>query len=168
MKTIHSLLHDTRRLSLLALLALASSLGCSDGQPSATEETGEAMLSVGTIPEDVACIRVSVVGELRSVVKDFAVIPGGSLAEPLSGLPVGKDVFSANAYSQACESVTKSTAPMWLSDEKTVNVAQGKSTSVTLALYKNGRARVSVEFADQEDGGTDAGVSPDGGGTPGS
>ena len=80
---------------------------------------------------------------------------------------MGKDVFSANAYSQACESVTKSTAPMWLSDEKTVNVAQGKSTSVTLALYKNGRAKVSVEFADQEDGGTDAGASPDGGANPG-
>lgn len=167
MKPIHSSLFNTRRLSLLALLACAPSLGCEHGQSPAVEETGEAMLSVGTIPDDVACIRVTVAGEFRSVVKDFAVIPGGTLAEPLSGLPVGKDVFSANAYSQACEDVSKSTAPMWLSDEKTANVAQGKSTSVTLALYKNGRAKVSVEFADQEDGGTDAGASPDGGENPG-
>jgi hypothetical protein len=86
------------------------------------------------------------------------------LAEALTGLPVGSVVFSANAYSQACGSVSKSTVPMWLSDPKTVNLVQGKSSSVTLTLYKNGRAKVSVEFADQEDGGTDAGASPDGGG----
>jgi hypothetical protein len=67
-------------------------------------------------------------------------------------------VFSANAYSQDCTSVTKSTVPMWLSDQKTVTITQGKSSSVTLTLYKNGRAKVTVDFADQEDGGTDAGV----------
>ena len=115
------------------------------------------------LPDGIACIRVSVVGEFRSVVTDYAVTPGVALVESLSGLPVGKDAFSANAYSQDCDSVTKSTAPMWLSDEKSVNIAQGKSSSVTLVLYKNGRAKVTVEFADQEDGGTDAGKSPDGG-----
>jgi hypothetical protein len=77
----------------------------------------------------------------------------------LTGLPVGAVVFSANAYSGACSTVTKSTIPMWLSDEKTVTIAQGKSSSVTLTLYKNGRAKVTVEFADQEDGGTDAGAT---------
>jgi hypothetical protein len=54
---------------------------------------------------------------------------------------------------------------MWISDEKTVNLVQGRSSSVTLTLYKNGRAKVTVEFADQ-DGGTDARPtgSVDGGG----
>ena len=60
------------------------------------------------------------------------------------------------AYSQVCTSVTKSTVPTWLSDEKKVTLVQGKSSSVTLTLYKNGRAKVTVDFADQEDGGTDA------------
>lgn len=166
MNTIRKSFHQARHLSLLAVLALGPSPGCDHGQV-APEETGEAMLSVDLIPDNVACIRVSVVGEFRSVVSDFAVTPGGSLSQALSGLPVGKDVFSANAYSQACASVTKSTAPMWLSDEKTVNVAQGKSSSVTLTLYKNGRAKVAVEFADQEDGGTDAGSASDGGGNAG-
>jgi hypothetical protein len=145
-----------------AVTALLSAPGCDDHRTDATE-TGEVMLSVGTIPEDVACVRVTVAGEFRSVVSDFAVVPGDALAEALSGLPVGKDVFSANAYSQDCDSITKSTVPMWLSDEKTANVAQGKSSSVTLTLYKNGRAKVTVEFADQEDGGTDAGTAADGG-----
>jgi hypothetical protein len=119
------------------------------------------MLSVGTIPDNVACVIVTVAGEFRTVVHDFDVAPGNTLAEALTGLPVGAVVFSANAYSQACSSVTKSTTPMWLSEEKTANLVQGKSTSVTLTLYKNGRAKVTVEFADQEDGGIDAGGSVD-------
>jgi hypothetical protein len=72
---------------------------------------------------------------------------------------VGAVVFSANAYAAACDSVTKSTIPMWISDEKTVNLVLGRSSSVTLTLFKNGRAKVSVEFADQEDAGTDSGAS---------
>jgi len=148
------LAHLTAR---LALVTLAICPGCGHDQHDSTE-SGEAMLSVGTIPNDVACIRVSVVGDVRSVEDDFDVVPGDTLSQALTGLPVGEDVFSANAYSQDCASVTKSTVPMWLSDQKTVNVAQGKSSSVTLTLYKNGRAKVTVEFADQEDGGTDAGA----------
>jgi hypothetical protein len=148
--------------TLLTLLALVPA--CHDDATAPVEaETGEAMLSVGTIPENVACIRVTVTGEFRSVVADFAVVPGDTLVQALSGLPVGADVFSANAYSQACDAVSKSTAPMWLSEEKTVNIAQGKSSSVTLTLVKNGRAKVSVEFADQDDGGTDASAAVDGG-----
>ncbi|MBN2574069.1 MAG: hypothetical protein JXP73_05840 [Deltaproteobacteria bacterium] len=151
------------RLAVALLLAgpLAAA-GCDDDQADPIE-SGEAMLSIDTIPDGIACIRVNVVGEFRSVVSDYVVTPGVALVESLSGLPVGKDVFSANAYSQDCDSITKSTAPMWLSDEKSVNIAQGKSTSVTLTLYKNGRAKVTVEFADQEDAGTDAGPSSDGG-----
>jgi hypothetical protein len=80
---------------------------------------------------------------------------------------VGAVVFSANAYAATCDSVTKSTIPMWISDEKTVDLVQGRSASVTLTLYKNGRAKVTVEFADQEDGGTDSGTSADAGAAAG-
>jgi hypothetical protein len=156
--------HRLRRAHLAAALLPALLLvaaGCDNDQADPTE-SGQAMLSIGTIPDDVACIRVSVTGEFRQVVKDYAVTPGTTLVESLSGLPVGQDVFSANAYVQVCDSVTGSTAPMWLSEEKTVSIKQGKSSSVTLTLYKNGRAKVTVEFADQEDGGTDAG-NPAGG-----
>jgi hypothetical protein len=166
MTTNQNTFHPVHLSALLTLLALAPSSGCEHDQASPTE-TGEAMLSVGTIPDNVACIRVSVVGEFRSVVSDLPVVPGDTLVQALSGLPVGRDVFSANAYSQDCTSITKSTVPMWLSDEKTVTVAQGKSSSVTLTLYMNGRAKVTVEFADQEDGGSDAGNSPDGGANAG-
>ncbi len=145
----------------MGMAALLSAAGCD--KPPAQTESGEVMLSVGTIPDDVTCVRVTASGEFRQVVTDFDVVPGATLSQALSGLPVGKVLFSANAYAQACASATKSTAPTWLSDEKSVNLTQGKSSSVTLTLYKNGRAKVTVEFADQEDGGSDAHASADGG-----
>jgi hypothetical protein len=124
------------------------------------------MLSLATIPEDVNCVRVTITGAFRDVVSDFDVAPGDSLSEAFTGLPVGSVVFSADAYASACASVAKSTIPMWVSEDKTVNVVQGRSSSVTLTLYKNGRAKVTVDFADQEDGGVDGGStggSADGG-----
>ena len=151
------------RLSVLCyLVALAPSLGCDSNQPGPTE-TGDIMLSVPNLPDDVACIRVSIAGEFRSVVNDFDVAPGDTLAQSFSGLPVGAVVFSANAYAQACASVTSSTVPMWISEDKTVTVVQGKSATVTLVLLKNGRAKVTVQFGDQDDGGSDAQTNPDGG-----
>ena len=153
-------------LCLTAALALLTSPGCDNDHAAQPDENGQAFLSVDTIPDDVTCVRVTAAGEFRSSVSDFDVVPGATLSQALTRLPVGAVVFSANAYSAACDSVTKSTIPMWISDEKTVNLVQGKSSSVTLTLYKNGRAKVTVEFADQEDGGTDSGTAD--GGAPAS
>lgn len=145
--------------TFLTLLCPIAS-GCDESSPGI--ESGQVLLSLAAIPDNVSCVRVTATGEFRSAVTDFDVVPGEALTEALTGLPVGSVVFSANAYAGACSTVTKSTAPLWLSDEKTVTIVQGKSTSVTLTLYKNGRAKVTVEFADQEDGGAGGGTA-DGG-----
>jgi hypothetical protein len=153
---------------LAAPLALLFAVaGCDDGQGTQPDEDGQAMLSLAAIPDNVTCIRVTAAGEFRSSVSDFDVVPGDTLTQALTKLPVGAVVFSANAYAATCDSVTKSTIPMWISDEKTVDLVQGRSASVTLTLYKNGRAKVTVEFADQEDGGTDSGTSADAGAAAG-
>lgn len=157
MNSTHNFFHSVSFSTFLAA-ALLLSPGCDDDQAANADESGQALLSLDAIPDNVSCVRVTVAGEFRSSVSDFDVVPGDTLSQALTGLPVGAVVFSANAYSAACTSVTKSTVPMWLSDEKTVNLVQGKSSSVTLTLYKNGRAKVTVEFADQEDGGTDSGT----------
>jgi hypothetical protein len=167
MKPSPNFFRSTRLSTLLALssLALVASPGC-DGNQASQVEGGKILLSLATIPENVNCVRVTVTGAFRDVVSDFDVAPGDSLSQAFTGLPVGSVVFSADAYASACASVTKSTIPMWVSEDETVNVAQGRSSSVTLTLYKNGRAKVTVEFADQEDGGTDSGStggSADGG-----
>jgi hypothetical protein len=163
-----SFLRSVRCSAPVAALGLIFCLGC-DKSPSGKDEGGEILFNLATIPESVTCVRVTVTGDYREVVRDFDVSPGDTLSEAFSGLPVGAVVFSASAYPTDCASVTKSTVPTWISDQKTVNVVQGKSSSVTLALYKNGRAKVTVEFADQEDGGTDAGSAarPADGGTRG-
>jgi len=143
----------------LALLTTMASTGCDNDHANQPEETGQVMLSVPEIPDDVTCVRVTAAGEFRSSVNDFDVVPGTTLTQSLTKLPVGAVVFSADAYAATCDSVTKSTNPIWLSEEKTVNLVLGRSASLTLTLYKNGRAKVTVEFADQEDGGTDASTS---------
>ncbi len=158
-----------RNVSFSIILAAVSLLvpGCDHNQGAGADESAQALLSLAPIPDNVTCVRVTVAGDFRSSVNDFDVVPGDTFSQALTGLPVGAVVFSANAYAAACTSVTKSTIPMWISDEKTVNLVQGKSSSVTLTLYKNGRAKVSVEFADQEDGGTDSGAAGSvDGGTP--
>jgi hypothetical protein len=152
-------------LGFLVLLLVAHAVACDDGhqgQERSAVEDGQAMLSVGTIPENVSCVIVTVTGEFRSVEQGFDVLPGDTLSQALTGLPVGSVVFAANAYAKACADVSKSTSPMWISEDKTVNLVQGKNSSVTLTLIKNGRAKVTVEFADQEDGGTRAGANRDG------
>jgi hypothetical protein len=152
--------------ALLGFFVLAHVVACDDGhrgQEPANVEDGQALLSVGTIPESVTCVIVTVSGEFRSAERGFDVVPGDTLSQTLTGLPVGSVVFSANAYAKACADVTKSTSPTWISEDKIVTLVQGKSSSVTLTLIKNGRAKVTVEFADQEDGGTDARSGRDGG-----
>jgi hypothetical protein len=93
---------STRYAATFALLATLAGAGCDGDLPPQPEETGRAMLSLGTIPEDVNCVRVTAAGEFRSSVSDFDVVPGDTLAEALTGLPVGAVVFSANAYAGAC------------------------------------------------------------------
>lgn len=150
--------------ALAVSMAVSMSVGCDSnrqggpGSPAEVEENGQALLTVGTIPDDVTCVIVTVAGDARTAARSFDVQGGDTLSESLTGLPVGAVVFSADAYAQACSTVTKSTSPTWLSEDKDVTLVQGKSSSVTLTLYKNGRAKVSVQFADQEDGGTDAGA----------
>jgi hypothetical protein len=166
MKAHRNIFTVSRISALLGFFVLGPTVGCDGGQHAQeadNQEEGQALLSVGTIPDNVACVIVTVAGEFRSAVRSFAVAPGDTLSSALTALPVGSVVFTANAYSQDCDSVTKSTAPMWISEDKTVSLVQGRSSSVTLTLIKNGRAKVTVEFADQEDGGTDAGGSRDGG-----
>lgn len=165
--TTHRSVFSLARISaLLGFLALAQTAGC-DGNRSSpgAQPGGRAMINLGIVPDSIACVRVTAAGDDRSVVRDFAVQPGDSVSDTLTGLPIGSVTFSAGAYSQDCASVTKSTVPTWISDEKTVTIAEGKSASVSLTLYQNGRAKVTVAFADAPDAGADAGSRRDAGAT---
>ena len=143
----------------LFTLSLFPLLGCDDSSAGSKPQLVEQVaLHIENVPADVACVRITASSTDRQVVRDVAVTLGQSVTESFSGLPIGTVVFQAAAYSQTCDSVTKSTVPSWISDEVSATVSLARSASVSLTLYPNGRAKVSVGFDLRVDGGR-----PDGG-----
>jgi len=139
----------------LLALALFPLAGCEQGSR-APADAEQVSLHIEEVPDNVACLRITASGASRQVVRDLDVTEGQSVSESFSGLPIGTVVFQAAAYAQTCDSVTKSTVPSWVSDEVSVTVSLSQSKSVTLTLYRNGRAKVTVAF-DPEN--PDAGAS---------
>jgi hypothetical protein len=141
----------------VALLALSPFplAGCDNNSVgSKPGSVGQVTLYVEDVPADVACLRITAGGTTREVVRDLDVTQGQSVSESFSGLPIGTVVFQAAAYSQICDKVTSSTVPTWISEEVSVTVSLTHSTSVSLTLYRNGRAKVTVGFDPETDAGS--------------
>jgi hypothetical protein len=156
MNPISRIVLSTVSLLALSLFPLA---GCDDNSAgSKPASVDQVTLHIEDVPADVACLRITATGTSRQVVRDLDVTLGQSVSESFSGLPIGDVVFQAAAYSQTCDKVTKSTIPSWISEEVSVTVSLTHSTSVSLTLYQNGRAKVTVGFDPEVDAGT-----PDGG-----
>jgi hypothetical protein len=130
--------------SLATLVLVGCDQSSTGAQPAS--DTEQVQLKIENVPPEVACLRISASGASREVVRDLDVVQGQNVIESMSGLPVGKVVFEAQAYAQACDSVTKTTVPSWVSDQVSVNVSLSQSKSVSLTLYRNGRAKVTVGF----------------------
>jgi len=146
-------------LSIVPLLALSLvPLASCDDNSAGAKPLEQVMLHIEDVPEDVACLRITATGSSREMVRDLEVTVGQAVGESFSGLPIGTVVFQAAAYSQTCDKVTKTTVPSWVSEEVSVTVSLTHSTSVSLTLYRNGRAKVSVGFDPEVDAG-----APDGG-----
>jgi hypothetical protein len=144
----------------LLALSLFPLLGCDDNSAGPKAQPVEQVsLHIEDVPEDVACLRITASGASREMERDLDVTLGQSVTESFSGLPIGAVVFQAAAYSQICDKVTKTTVPSWVSEEVSVTVSLTHSTSVSLTLYRNGRAKVTIGFDPESDAGT-----PDGGG----
>ena len=111
-----------------------------------SSEVEQVQIKIENVPAEVACLHITASGASREMVRVLDVVEGQNVVESMSGLPIGKVVFSASAYSRTCDSVTKSTVPSWVSDHVTVNVSLSQSKSVSLTLYRNGRAKVTVGF----------------------
>jgi hypothetical protein len=137
----------------LLTLSLLPLLGC-DGNSAGAAPVEQVTLHIEDVPEDVACLRITATGTSRQVVRDLDVTLGQSVSEAFSGLPIGTVVFQAAAYSQTCDKASKSTVPAWISDEVSVTVSLSHSTSVSLTLYRNGRAKVTVGFDPEVDAGS--------------
>jgi hypothetical protein len=152
MNPISRLVHTIVPFFALSLFPLA---GCDDNAAGSKPQLVEqVMLHIEAVPEDVACLRITASGTNREVVRDLDVTVGQAVSESFSGLPIGTVVFQAAAYSQTCDKVTTSTVPSWVSQEASITVSLTHSTSVSLTLYRNGRAKVTVDFDPEVDAGS--------------
>ena len=156
-------LHRSHRLRRGRLGALLSVLAAGCGLP---ERDGggveQVVLTIGVVPADVACVRITATGAARTVLREIDVAAGTAVSESFSGLPLGPVAFKAEAFPGACEDVTRSTIPTWASESVSASIAVGRLSTVALVLYRNGRAKVGVDFIDEQ---ADGGAAPDAGAT---
>jgi hypothetical protein len=139
----------------LTLVACSSS-----SSPPMEENLGQASVALMQVPDDVACVQVTISGA-RTVTRAFDVSAGEDATFALNQLPIGLDVFSASAFSTACTAVTVTSVPNWVGDSVTVTVAVGVVAHVHLELKRNGMATVGIDF--QGDAQNDGGAACDGG-----
>ncbi|HEY0710551.1 MAG TPA: hypothetical protein VGG33_27345, partial [Polyangia bacterium] len=104
-----------QRRATLVMMAMAALVGCDlygvegrdprprpsptgeeSGDPSGTE-SGQAMLRVAMVPEDVQCIRITAAGAARTEEREIDAVAGAMVAETLTGLPLGSVKFLGEA-----------------------------------------------------------------------
>jgi hypothetical protein len=127
----------------LGLLAAA----CGDLRPPHQEP--QVVLAISTVPADVSCLRLTAAGPGRTFSREVEAMPGASIDEAFSGLPLGTVNFLAEAFPASCTSVSKATIATWISDPAQAAVVVGRLATVALTLHRNGRAKVSVDFVDE-------------------
>jgi hypothetical protein len=135
--------------SVLALALPLAFLACAgpDNQPS-QRDVGSAVLALTQAPAEVRCVRISAVGT-RTVVRSFETMGGQSTQFEMNGLPLGLVTFTGEAFDLACGQVMASSVPGWVSDPVPVTLTSGNKPTVMLTMRRNGRATVSVDFADE-------------------
>jgi hypothetical protein len=97
------------------------------------------------VPQGVACLKVSITGP-RSLIQLVDVTPGSNATYTLSRLPIGIVTISAEAFSQACNSVTGAVAAYVTDAPVSVRVDAVDVNTVTLNLIRNGRIGIGVDF----------------------
>ncbi len=119
---------------LALFMGLGFVVGCGAGAPS--EDVGTATGEVRLAPTDARCITVKTVGA-STVTQSFSVSPGASTFINLSGLPLGSDTFTAQAYNVACASIG-SNAATYVSDPVTATVVAGTPVNLTFQMRPAG------------------------------
>ncbi len=72
---------------------------------------GRAELEIGRVPDDAGCIHITVQGT-STVTRCFDVHAGKNALLSMSRLPLGNDVFTADAYSGVCSAVVPAAVPI--------------------------------------------------------
>ncbi len=141
-----------------AMAAAAALLAVACSSPAADDEAvGVAYVSLAQVPTDAVCLEITVQG-VRQVVRSFDTTPGTSPVLPISGLPLGSDQFSAQAFAESCANRSATSLATWISDPVVATVSKSDIAQVTLVMRRNGRADVAVSFQDCATGLVDLGT----------
>ena len=127
----------------LSAVVLASA-GCGGAREN-DAAVGEVSIALGVVPTGIACVRITAAGPI-SITKTVSTAAGSTVTLQMTGLPLGPVVFSAQAFSQACSSVTSSSMPLWLSDSVTVTLLPGSKPAITLVMKTAPTAAITVDF----------------------
>jgi hypothetical protein len=135
--------------ALAALVFAAGGIaGCGFAPPS-PEGPEQVMLAIAVVPTEVRCVRVTAAGPGRTLERELDAVGGMPLTKNLAGLPLGTVTIAGEAFPSACDAVSKSTIPAWVSDPVEVSIVLGRSTTVELTMVRNGRAKLDVNFSDE-------------------
>jgi hypothetical protein len=132
---------------------LFAGLGCQNQGPSLPpnpEPLGAVELSLDSVPDGAACLRVSVAGT-RSLTRLFALTPGSTPTFAVDRLPIGIVTVDAQVFDSACMNLGAATSPplvpTWVLDAPAlVRVDPSAVSTLALNLIRNGRLSVSVDF----------------------
>jgi hypothetical protein len=139
-----------RSTSLACFALLTVVAGCGDTRLGrSAEREVQVVLAITAVPTDVTCVRLTAAGPGRTVSREVDVMAGAEVNESFGGLPLGTVDFLGEAFTGACTAVSKATIPAWVSDPAQEAVVLGRIATVALTLHRNGRAKVTLDFADE-------------------
>jgi hypothetical protein len=148
MENPRSLLFPRRhtRASLVAVSALLAASGCRGGTDTLPDDdVAEVVLALLQAPADVRCIVVSIAtSDVKT--RPFEVTPGAATRFELTRLPVGRAVFTVNAFAESCAGLTASSAPTWSGGPLSVVLQAGGNAPIVVEMKRVGQVRVSVDF----------------------
>src|SRR5262249_51715661 len=113
-----------------------------------SEEVGSVVANIAVAPPSVRCISFRAVTSSSQVIRNFDVTPGSGVSFALTGLTIGTNTISAQAFNLACSNVGTNPAT-YVAEPVSVNV--GGATSVTLAMHPAGTSSsvsATVTFPD--------------------
>jgi hypothetical protein len=135
--------------AILAILA-GGAAGLANGENEAiggVERTsvGAARIAITNTPMNTLCLRLTVTGS-RTAVQMFPVGPGADAEFELDALPVGRDSFSAEAFSVPCGNVTESRAPRGQSESTVGLISAGDTARIDLVMSPKTETRVAARL----------------------
>jgi hypothetical protein len=138
------------RLAVLVSVVNLTAAGCGDTRLGRSlDKEVQVVLAITAVPTDVTCVRLTATAQGRTVSREVDVMAGAEVNESFGGLPLGTLEFKGEAFPGACTAVSKATIPTWVSEPVQEAIVLGRIASVALTLHRNGRAKVTLDFADE-------------------